>query len=86
MIPRSTLLRLMLVVDVSFVLLAPACATDALHITEAEKAACTQDAERLCASAYPDEQKLLACMKANRASLGPTCLPVFDAGLKRRGL
>ncbi len=61
-------------------------AADAFHVTEAEKAACTQDAERLCASAYPDEQKLLACMKANRASLGPTCLPVFDAGMKRRGM
>ena len=61
-------------------------AADVFHITEAEKAACTQDAERLCASAYPDEQQLLACMKANRASLGPICLPVFEAGLKQRGL
>ena len=60
--------------------------TDAFHVTDAEKAACTPDAERLCTSAYPDEQKLLTCMKANRASLGPTCQPVFDAGMKRRGM
>ena len=61
-------------------------AADAFHVTEAEKAACMEDAERFCASAYPDEQRLLLCMKANRASLGPTCQPVFDAGMKRRGL
>ena len=61
-------------------------AADTFHLSETEKAACTSDAQRLCSSAYPDEQRLLVCMKANRASLGQTCLPVFDAGLKRRGL
>ena len=60
--------------------------SDTFHVTDAERAACAQDAERLCASTYPDEQQLFSCMKANRASLGPTCLPVFDAGVKRRGL
>ncbi len=63
-----------------------ASAADTFHLSETEKAACTSDAQRLCASTYPDEQQLLVCMKANRASLGQTCLPVFDAGLKRRGL
>ena len=66
--------------------LVKASASDTFHLSEAEIAACTSDAERLCASTYPDEQQLLICMKANRASLGQTCLPVFDAGLKRRGL
>ena len=59
---------------------------DPYHITAAEKAACTFDAERLCASSYPDEAKLLGCMQANRASLTSTCLAVFDAGVKRRHL
>ena len=59
---------------------------DPYHLTENEKAACTDDAERLCANAYPDEKKLLACMKTNRSSLSATCLPVFDAGMKRRHL
>ena len=60
--------------------------TDTYKITDAEKAACTGDAMRLCASAYPSESKLLACMIANKGSLTPTCLTVFNAGLKRRHL
>ncbi len=81
------ILRLTLVCGLLTIVSAPAAAAaDVFHITEAEKAACTQDAERLCSSAYPDEQQLLACLKANRAALGPACRPVFDAGLTRRGL
>ena len=56
------------------------------HITAAEKAACTVDAERLCLAAYPDEQKLLVCLRANIGSLSANCATVFKAGLKRRGL
>ena len=68
---------------------APAAAgapPDRYHITDGEKAACTADAMRLCASTYPDEGKLLACMQANRGVLDPGCLAVFDAGVKRRHL
>ncbi len=61
-------------------------AGDQFHVTDREKAACTEDAVRLCMSTYPDEGKLLSCMKANRASLSPTCLAAFDAGVKRRHL
>ncbi len=59
---------------------------DPYHFTEIERSACTEDAMRLCSSAYPDARRLLVCMKANRASLGPVCLPVFDAGMKKRHL
>ncbi len=59
---------------------------DPLHITAAEKAACTQDAMRLCSGAYPDEEKLIGCMKANRTALSATCGAAFDAGVRRRGL
>lgn len=59
---------------------------DLYHITPTEKAACTGDAERLCASAFPDENRLLFCMKDNQAALSSSCLHVFNAGLKRRGL
>ena len=59
---------------------------DPFHITANEKAACTADAIRLCSDTYPDEQKLLSCMAANRASLTGSCLAVFDAGVKRRRL
>ena len=71
----------------SLLLLAAAATPgDVYKLTAAEKAACTQDAARLCADTYPDEQKLLVCMKANRASLSSACLPSFDAGMARRGL
>lgn len=66
--------------------IAPAQPGDPYHITPDEKAACTQDATRLCPSAYPDERRLITCMKANRSSLSAACLAAFDAGIKRRGL
>ena len=56
------------------------------NITPAEKAACTADATRLCFNTYPDEQKLLGCMEANKTSLTKSCFVVFNAGLKRRHL
>lgn len=59
---------------------------DPYQITQNEKAACTGDAGKLCADTFPDEHRLLVCMKTNKASLSPTCLRVFSAGLKRRGL
>ena len=61
-------------------------AIDKFHITDAEKAACQQDAITLCSMAYPNEDRLLSCMRQNRPQLTPTCLVTFDAGLKRRHL
>lgn len=55
-------------------------------VTAVERAACTPDAVRLCSDAYPDEDRLLTCMKAKRDQLSSTCQPVFDAGVKRRRL
>ena len=54
------------------------------HITDAERAACQEDAIALCSTAYPDEDRLLACMKLNMQQLTPRCLVTFEAGLKRR--
>ena len=59
---------------------------DPMRITAAEKAACTQDAMRLCSGAYPDEEKLIGCMKVNRAALRAACGTAFDVGVRRRGL
>ena len=61
-------------------------AADKYHVTEQERAACTDDAARLCSSAFPDEDKLLVCMKTNRDALSANCLVAFDAGVKRRRL
>ena len=59
---------------------------DKYHITNAEKAACTLDAMRLCSGTYPDEDGLLACMRQNHASLSTICRVAFDAGARRRHL
>ena len=60
--------------------------SDKYHITPAEKAACTSDAVRLCMEAYPDEDRLLSCMKQNRDALSAVCRVAFDAGTRRRRL
>ena len=68
-------------------LMSPALAsTDQFHVTDAEKAACTSDAVRFCYGTYPDEIKLLSCMKQNRSQLSDTCRVTFDIGVKRRRL
>lgn len=64
----------------------PAAADDKFHITSAERAACTSDAMHLCMWSYPDEDKLLSCMKANRPALSTGCRVAFDAGVRRRHL
>ncbi len=65
---------------------AQAMAADKLDITPEEHAACDSDAQRLCFSAYPDEDKMVACMRANRPQLTRQCRATFNAGLKRRHL
>ena len=59
---------------------------DPYKVTDQERAACGGDAFSLCRDAYPDETKLLACLKVNRRSLSPVCRPVFEAGLRSRNL
>lgn len=65
---------------------APAPLKDKYHVTEQERLACSADAIRLCSEAYPDEDALLSCMKANRSMLSPACVVAFDSGLRRRRL
>ena len=54
------------------------------HITPEEQAACQADVTVLCSYAFPDEDKLLDCMRKNRSQLSEVCLHAFDAGLRRR--
>ena len=77
--------------SVSLALLVLASATcvraqDKYQVTDAELAACQNDAVNLCGGMYPDQDALLACMRTNEARLTPGCRPVFVAGLHRRGL
>ena len=60
--------------------------TNKYHITAEEQAACGGDAVSLCSQAYPDEDRLIACMYVSKAKLSQGCRTVFNAGLKRRHL
>ena len=79
---RSLMLLLVMAGSISPAL----AATDQFHVTDAEKAACTSDAVRYCYGTYPDETKLLGCMKQNRSLLSDTCRVAFDTGVRRRRL
>jgi hypothetical protein len=45
--------------------------------TKDEQEACTPDVYRLCQNHIPDEDRIVACLKANRAKLSPACRKVF---------
>jgi hypothetical protein len=49
--------------------------------TESERAACAPDVFRLCSSEIPNIDRIIACMKAKRASLSTPCKLVFDKEL-----
>ena len=46
--------------------------------TADQRAACTLDAFRLCGAEIPNVERIIACMKANKANLSPGCRSVFD--------
>jgi hypothetical protein len=58
----------------------PSAAQSALaSVTAEERAACTSDVMRLCASQIPSVAGIIACMKSQRSKLSPACAVVFDA-------
>jgi hypothetical protein len=46
--------------------------------TPAQRAACEQDAYRLCQQAIPDEPKVRRCLVANMRRLSPVCRTAFQ--------
>jgi hypothetical protein len=46
--------------------------------TDAEQQACTPDVFRLCAAAIPDEKRILACLRRNKARLSRACRKVIS--------
>ena len=52
------------------------------ELRRAAMTACPGDVIRLCPTAMFDEEKIFACMKANRAQLSPNCGAIFDKGAK----
>lgn len=57
----------------TFALIAPAMAQG----TEAQKAACERDADRLCSEAIPDAIAVEKCLAANMRSLSAACRRQF---------
>jgi hypothetical protein len=49
--------------------------------TESERAACAPDVFRLCSSEIPNVDRIIACMKAKRASLSTPCRLVIEKKL-----
>jgi hypothetical protein len=45
--------------------------------TAEERAACTPDVFRLCASEIPNVTNIVSCMKRQRSKLSPACAAVF---------
>lgn len=46
--------------------------------TAEQRAACTPDAFRLCASEIPNIPAITACMRKNKPNLSSACKAVFD--------
>ena len=61
-------------------------ATDKYHITPEEHAACDDDVISLCGSEFPDQDKVIDCMRTKVGQLSAVCLPVFKEGMRKRHL
>jgi hypothetical protein len=66
-----------LVAIIAASLLGSAGVASAEGFTAEQRAACTPDAFRLCASEIPNVPAIAACMRKNRASLSSACKAVF---------
>jgi hypothetical protein len=51
--------------------------------TAEQQQACTPDVMRLCSDSVPDVDRIIACMRRNRANLSAPCGAVFSAGSHR---
>ena len=52
--------------------------------TPAQRAACEQDAFRLCSQFIPDEGSTANCLRRKRMSLSPACRAVFSGKSNRK--
>jgi hypothetical protein len=49
--------------------------------TEAERQACTNDAQTHCADEIPDRERVYACLVQNVAQLSPACKKIINETL-----
>ena len=50
-----------------------------------QQMACTPDVFRLCGSAIPDENRIVACLQANTPQLSTPCRAVFESNDSANG-
>ncbi len=62
--------------------LSAASQQDKTRLRHLAEQVCYDDAMRLCPEFAPDEERVAVCMSGKKAQLSPSCLKVFDAGLK----
>ncbi len=53
--------------------------------SDEEQSACTPDVFRLCMTAIPDENAIVACLKSKKSLLTPACAQVFSDAPPVRG-
>jgi hypothetical protein len=75
---RTSIRRVSRIVLAALLSLAAVASAKAFEVTAEQRAACTPDALRLCASEIPDIGRITACMMAKQASLSPRCRAVFQ--------
>jgi hypothetical protein len=71
-------------VPASLALVAMFAPSPAAAYTEVQRAACQDDAMRLCSAHVPNVDRITACMNANRRNLSAGCRAVFGGSSKRR--
>jgi hypothetical protein len=71
-------------VSLSAMLLATSAMADDYRGTEADQMACTPDVFRLCESAVPDVDAIVACLTAKQSQLSPACAKVFGPASRER--
>ena len=75
---HTSIRRVSCIVLAALLSLAAVASAKAFEVTAEQRAACTPDALRLCASEIPDIGRITACMMAKQASLSPQCRAVFQ--------
>jgi type II secretory pathway component PulL len=73
---RATIVAAGCLLGLALVTTTPAAAQG----TPEQRAACEQDAYRLCSQYIPDERRTGACLRRNRIKLSPACRRLFSSG------
>src|SRR4051812_15637955 len=74
---RSKIMSRLIAIAFVLTVIAFSAPSPSLAYSQAEQAACQDDAFRLCGNAIPDEQRVKACLIRNMSRLSPACRRAF---------